>query len=108
MRIVQSLAKQHTKTALRTNLSTMNSEMANEATTGTEEEVGIFVGQTGQSVECKTVHGHVDGGRKESSFIKVDPVDVVVIGHDVLNYPIPSRNPLLYTLGSVKEVSLPI
>jgi hypothetical protein len=60
----------------------------------------------GQSVERKTVHGHIDGGREERAFIETNPVDVVVIGHDLLNSPIPSSDPLLYTLGSVREVSL--
>jgi hypothetical protein len=59
------LAEQHTKTMFRTNLSMMSSEVADEATTRTKEEVSIFVGQTGQSVERKTIHGHVDGGREE-------------------------------------------
>jgi hypothetical protein len=85
----------------------MSSEMADEATTRTEEKVGIFVGQTGQSIKGEAINGHIDRGQEERSFIKVDPVDVVVIRHDLLNYPIPSSNPLLYTLRSVKEVSLP-
>jgi hypothetical protein len=47
MRAVQSLAEQHTKTALRANLSIVSSEMANEAMTRAEEEVGISNGQAG-------------------------------------------------------------
>jgi hypothetical protein len=81
------LTEQHAKTTLRTDLSTMSSEVADEATTRTKEEVGILVGQTGQSVECETIHGHINGGREERSFIKADPMDIVVIGHDLLNYP---------------------
>jgi hypothetical protein len=50
----------------------MSSEMTDEATTRTEEEVSIFVGQTGQSIEGEAIHGHVDGGREERSFIKAD------------------------------------
>jgi hypothetical protein len=56
-------------------------------------------------------NGKRKGGRHfhdKRSFIETNPVDVVVIGHDLLNYPIPSSDPLLYTLGSVKDVSLPI
>jgi hypothetical protein len=85
----------------------MSSEVADEATTGTKEEVGIFVGQTGQSIERETVHWHIDRGREERSFIKADPVDVMVIRHDLLNYPTSSSDPLLYTRRSVTEVSLP-
>jgi hypothetical protein len=86
----------------------MSSEVADKATTRTKEEVGIFVRQAGQSVERKTIHRHVDGGREERSFIEMNPMDIVVIRHDLLNYPTPSSDPLLYTLGSVKDVSLPI
>jgi hypothetical protein len=46
MRVIQLFAEQHTKPMLRANLSTVKSEMANEATTGAEE-VGVFIGQTG-------------------------------------------------------------
>jgi hypothetical protein len=106
MRVVQSLAKQHTKTALRTHLSTMSREMANEATTSAEGEVSIFIRQTGQGVERKAVHRHINGGRKERAFIEPNPVDVVVIGHVLLNYPTPSSDPVLYILGSVREISL--
>jgi hypothetical protein len=91
----------------RTNLIMMSSKVADKATTRTKEEVGIFIGQTGQSIECETIHRHIDGGREERSFIEMNPVNVVVIGHKLLNYPIPSSDLLLYTLGSVKEVSLP-
>jgi hypothetical protein len=87
MRVIQSLGKQHTKTALRTNLSTMSREMANEATTGAEEEVSIFIGQTGQGIKRKAVHRHINGGRKERAFIEPNPVDVVVIGHVLLKLP---------------------
>jgi hypothetical protein len=80
--------------------------MANEAMTSAEEEVGIFIRQMGQGVERKAVHRHIDGGRKERVFIEPNPVDVVVIGHVLLNYPTPSSDPLLYTLRSVREVSL--
>jgi hypothetical protein len=44
MRVVSPFTKQHTETAFRTNLSMMSSKVADEATTRTEEEIGIFVG----------------------------------------------------------------
>jgi hypothetical protein len=47
MRVIQLFAKQHTKPTLRANLSMVKSEMANETTTGAEEEVGILIGQMG-------------------------------------------------------------
>jgi hypothetical protein len=87
MRVVQPFSKQHTKPTLRANLSTVKSEVTDEATTRTKEEVSILIGQTGQSVERETIHGHINRGREERSFIKVDPMDVVVIRHDLLNYP---------------------
>jgi hypothetical protein len=46
MRVVQSFVEQHTKPTLRANLSMVKSEMANEAMTGAEEEVSVFIGQT--------------------------------------------------------------
>jgi hypothetical protein len=60
----------------------MQSEVANEAMTRTEEEVGIMIRQTRQSVERETIHGHIDGSGEEGLFIKANPVDVMVIGHD--------------------------
>jgi hypothetical protein len=53
-----------------------------------EEEVSIFMGQSGQSVERITVHWHVDGNRETRALIEADPMNVVVIGHGVLNYSI--------------------
>jgi hypothetical protein len=46
MRVVQLFAEQHTKPTLRANLSTVKSEMENEAITRAEEEVSVFIGQT--------------------------------------------------------------
>jgi hypothetical protein len=40
-------AEQYAKATLRTDLSTMSSEVADEATARTKEEVGILVGQMG-------------------------------------------------------------
>jgi hypothetical protein len=60
----------------------MSSEMADEATTRTEEEIGIFIRQTGQSIKGEAIHGHINGGREERSFIKTDPMNIVVIRHD--------------------------
>jgi hypothetical protein len=47
MRIIEVLAKQHSKTALRTAFSTMYSVVTREATIGSKEQVCVGTGQMG-------------------------------------------------------------
>jgi hypothetical protein len=60
-----------------------------KAAVSQEAQVGIVVGQTRQSIESDTVHGYKRRGREQQLFKERDPVDAVVIGHGVLNYPTP-------------------
>jgi hypothetical protein len=46
------------------------------------------------------------GGGETRLGEELDPVNVMVIGHVALNYPIPSNDSHLYTWGTVTEVSL--
>jgi hypothetical protein len=43
------------------------------------------MGQAGQSVKYITIHSHVDGNGENRTSIETDPVDVMVIRHEVLN-----------------------
>jgi hypothetical protein len=79
MRIVQPFAKQHTKTALRTIFTMMSLDMTDEVATRTEEEIGIVVMKTGESIKCETVHGHEDGGGEQRLLVEGNPVDAMVI-----------------------------
>jgi hypothetical protein len=55
--------------------------------------------QTGESIERKAVYGDIDGGRKQRTLIEADPMDVVVIGHELLNYSNnrPLTSPFIWT-----------
>jgi hypothetical protein len=43
----------------------MNFRMADETTISQEEEIGVVVLQTGQSIERDTIQRHKDGGREQ-------------------------------------------
>jgi hypothetical protein len=79
---------------------------ADEATVHCEEEVGIGTRQTRERIEGGTIYGYKNRGRETRLGEELDPVDVMVIGHGSLNYPIPSNDSHLYTCGTVREVSL--
>jgi CobQ-like glutamine amidotransferase family enzyme len=84
----------------------MHSLKADEATVRCEEEVGIRTRQTRERIKGSTIYGYENRGRETRLGKELDPVDVVVIGHGSLNYPLPSNNSHLYTWGTVTEVSL--
>jgi hypothetical protein len=65
--------------------------VTDEATTSSEEEIGILLRQSRQGVKRVTVHRHINRSGEERMFIKANPVDVVVIRHDLLNYLTPSK-----------------
>jgi hypothetical protein len=64
-----------------------------------EEQVGIVNIQMGESIKRKAVYGDVDGGREQRTLIEADPMDVVVIGHGLLNYSnnCPLTSPFIWT-----------
>jgi hypothetical protein len=86
----------------------MESCMTNEAASSTEEQIGIVRRKTRQSVERETVNRNKNGVREDRVFVERDPVVVMEVRHDLLTTQIPAINPSLYTLDSVKDVSLPI
>jgi hypothetical protein len=65
----------------------MSHEMTNKITTGCEEQISIFLRQSRQGVECETIHTHIDGSGETGASIETDPVEGMVIRHDLLNYP---------------------
>jgi hypothetical protein len=71
-----------------------------------EEEVSIGTRQTREHIKGGTIYCYENRGRKTRLGEEFDPVDVVVIGHVSINYPIPSNDSHLYTWGIVTEVSL--
>jgi hypothetical protein len=64
--------------------------------------------QTRESVECEAIHGHVDGSGEQRTFIKADPMDVVVIGHGLLNYSNKTIHRPLPLYGRNNYRSIPI
>jgi CobQ-like glutamine amidotransferase family enzyme len=84
----------------------VHSLKTDEATVRCEEEVSIRTCQTREHVKGGTIYCYENRGRKTRLGKELDPVDVVVIGHGSLNYPIPSNDSHLYTWGTVTEVSL--
>jgi hypothetical protein len=86
MRIIQAFTEQHPKPTLRTVFSLMSREVTDEASTRAEEQVGIVIIQTRKGIKCEAIHGHEDGSGEQRTFIETDPMDVVVIGHGLLNY----------------------
>jgi hypothetical protein len=89
MWISQTLTEQPTQTTLRTNHHMMRFRETDKAAVSQEAQVGVVVGQTRQSVESDAVQGYKRRGGEQRLFKERDPVDAVVIGHGVLNYPTP-------------------
>jgi hypothetical protein len=78
-------------------LGMMHSLKADKATVCCEEEVGIRTRQTRERIKGDTIHYYENRGRKPRLGEERDLVDVMVIGHVALNYPIPSNDSHLYT-----------
>jgi hypothetical protein len=85
MGIIQPLTEQHPETTLWTIISLVSGKVADETTTRAEEEISVMIIETGESIEHKAVHRHVNWSREETVLVKANPVDVVVIGHGILN-----------------------
>jgi hypothetical protein len=60
-----------------------------EAMIGCEEEIGIGTVQTGEGIEGSAIHCDKDGRGEVGLREELDPMNIVVIGHDSLNYPSP-------------------
>jgi hypothetical protein len=60
-----------------------------KAAVSQEAQVGVVVVHTRQSIESDAVQGYKRRGGKRRLFKERNPVDAVVIGHGVLNYPTP-------------------
>jgi hypothetical protein len=100
MGIVDTLTEEHAQTSLRARLRTVQRVETNETTVGREEEIGIRTSQARKGIERNTINGHEDGGGKARLGEELNPVDIVVIGHDPLNYSALSTHPLpLYSRG---------
>jgi hypothetical protein len=67
----------------------MSVRETDKAAVSQEAQVGVVVVQTRQSIESDAVQGHKRRGGKRQLFKEGDPVEAVVIGHGVLNYPTP-------------------
>jgi hypothetical protein len=55
---------------------------AYEATISCKEEIGIGTIQMGEGVKSGTVHSNKDGRREVRLREELDPMNIVVIGHD--------------------------
>jgi hypothetical protein len=55
---------------------------AYEATISCKEEIGIGTVQTGEGVEGGAVHSNKDRRREARLREELDPMNIVVIGHD--------------------------
>jgi hypothetical protein len=60
----------------------MSGSATYKATTSAEEEIGIIIQQTGESVKSEAVDSQRYGGRENRLLIESDPVGVMVIGHE--------------------------
>jgi hypothetical protein len=68
-----------------------------EATIGCKEEIGIGTVQAGKGVEGSAVYSYKDWRGEARLPEELDPMNIVVIGHDSLNYPslLHSRAPFI-------------
>jgi hypothetical protein len=57
----------------------MSIKVTDEASTRTEEEVGVVIIQMREGIKHEAVHGHVHGGREQRTLVEADPMDVMVI-----------------------------
>jgi hypothetical protein len=82
MGIVQTFTKQHPETSLRAGGGMMYGVETYEATVGGEEEISIGTCQMRKSVKRGTVHSDKDGRGKVRLWGELNPMHIVVIGHD--------------------------
>jgi hypothetical protein len=62
---------------------------ADEATIGREEEISVGTIQAGEGVKGSAVYSNKDWRGEARLRKELDPMNIVVIGHDSLNYPSP-------------------
>jgi hypothetical protein len=84
MRIIETLAKQGPKTALRTALRTMEGREANKAMVRRKEQVGIRTSQTGKSVKGHAVYSDENGSGEMRLWEEFHPMRIVIIRHGSL------------------------
>jgi hypothetical protein len=89
MWISQTLTEQPTQTALRTDHRMMHFRETNKTAISQEAQVGVVVGQTRQGIESNAVQGYKSRSGEQRLFEERDPMDAMVIGHGLLNYPPP-------------------
>jgi hypothetical protein len=63
----------------------MKRMMANKAMTGDKEQISTMLRQLGQSIEGNAIYSHEDWSREMRTFIKLNPVGVVIVRHGILN-----------------------
>jgi hypothetical protein len=101
MRIIhQTLTEQNAIAALRTDFGTMSGIVTDVAMTRNKEQIRVVLGQSGKGVKGDTINSHNDWSRETRLFIELNPVGVVIVRHDSLNY-FHTLQLLLYTTGSV-------
>jgi hypothetical protein len=78
MWIIKTFAQNHRRSSKGATFSMMDSSLAHETTTSTEEQISICIRKMLKSIESVTVHsnGHTRG--KHGVFIEDMPVGVVV------------------------------
>jgi hypothetical protein len=89
MWISQTLAEQPTQTALRTGHRMMGFRKANETTIRQKAQICVMISQTRKGIESDAVQRHKNRGGKQRLFEEGDPMEAMVIGHGLLNYPTP-------------------
>jgi hypothetical protein len=67
----------------------MSFREANETAIRQKAQIGVVVGQTRKGVESNAVQRYKSRGGKQRLFEERDPMDAMVIGHGLLNYPTP-------------------
>jgi hypothetical protein len=65
---------------------------ADKATIGREEEISVGTVQAGESVEGSAVYSNKDWRGEARLREELDPMNIVVIGHNSLNYPSPPHS----------------
>jgi hypothetical protein len=89
MWISQMLTEQPTQTALRTDHRMMSFRETDETVIRQKAQIGVVVGQMRKGIESDAVKRYKSRGGKQRLFEERDPMDAMVIGHGLLNYPTP-------------------
>jgi hypothetical protein len=81
----------------------MKGVVADEASTRSQEQVGVVLRQVGKGVKGNTIDDHKDQSGEARFMIELNPMSIVVIRHHLLNYSSTPRSSFLYTANSVME-----